>query len=73
MRGIWFERGRIEVRRKLQLPEPPAGEALVRVLRAGICNTDMELVKGYCPYRGAIGMNLSAWSKKARPVWWASG
>ena len=46
MLGIWFESGRIEVRRKLQLPERPAGEALVWVLRAGICNTDMELVKG---------------------------
>ena len=50
MLGIWLESGRIEVRRKLQLPECPGGEALVRVLQAGICNTDLELVKGYYPY-----------------------
>ena len=55
MLGIWLESGRIEVRRKLQLPERPAGEALVRVLWAGICNTDLELVKGYYPYRGVLG------------------
>lgn len=55
MLGIWLESGRIEVRRNLPLPERPAGEALVRVLRAGICNTDLELVKGYYPYRGVLG------------------
>jgi threonine dehydrogenase-like Zn-dependent dehydrogenase len=27
----------------------------VRVLRAGICNTDLELIKGYYPYTGIIG------------------
>ena len=58
MLGIWFESGRIEVRRKLQLPERPAGEALVWVLRPGICNTDLESVEGYYPHLGAIGMNL---------------
>jgi len=54
MRGIWLESGRIEVRR-LPRPERSAGEALVRVLRAGICNTDLELVKGYYPHRGVLG------------------
>lgn len=54
MRGIWLESGRIEVRR-LPRPERSASEALVRVLRAGICNTDLELVKGYYPYRGVLG------------------
>lgn len=29
------------------IPTPHVGEALVRVLRAGICNTDLELLKGY--------------------------
>lgn len=36
------------------MPEDP-GEALVRVLLAGICNTDLELVRGYYPYRGVPG------------------
>lgn len=31
------------------------GEALVQVLCAGICNTDLEIVKGYAGFRGTPG------------------
>ena len=31
----------------VQIPEPHAGEALLRVLQVGICNTDIELARGY--------------------------
>ncbi|MBL8190219.1 MAG: alcohol dehydrogenase catalytic domain-containing protein, partial [Acidobacteria bacterium] len=44
---------------KLQLAEIPAplreGEALVRVTLAGICNTDLELVRGYAGFQGTLG------------------
>jgi alcohol dehydrogenase len=38
-------------------PEPvlPSGEALVRVRVAGICNTDVELVRGYMGFQGVLG------------------
>ena len=36
-------------------PAPAPGEAIVRVTRAGICNTDLELVKGYMTFRGVPG------------------
>src|SRR5512136_2095519 len=36
-------------------PTPPAGEALVRMRLAGICNTDLELVRGYMSFRGVPG------------------
>jgi len=36
-------------------PEPAAGEALIRVSVAGICNTDLELVRGYMQFRGIPG------------------
>ena len=36
-------------------PEPPPGEALIRVSLAGICNTDLELAKGYMQFRGVPG------------------
>lgn len=35
------------VRSDVPMPVPGEGEALVRVLRAGICNTDVELMRGY--------------------------
>ena len=39
-------------------PVPAAGEVLVRVRRAGICATDLELAKGYMGFRGVLGHEL---------------
>jgi alcohol dehydrogenase len=36
-------------------PIPPMGEALIRVRLAGICNTDLELLRGYMGFRGVLG------------------
>ena len=36
-------------------PRPEPGEALIRVLVAGICNTDLELTRGYMNFRGIPG------------------
>ena len=36
-------------------PIAKQGEALVRVLMAGICNTDFEITKGYMGYNGVLG------------------
>lgn len=60
MRGIWLENGALRVREDLEIPEPPPGEALLRVLRAGVCNTDLELVRGYYPYTGVLGHEFVA-------------
>jgi len=55
MRGLWLEDRKLRLRDDLPLPEPPEGELRVRVLQAGICNTDLELLKGYYPYTGVPG------------------
>ncbi len=54
MRALWLEEGELSLR-DLPRPEPGIDEALVRVVRAGVCNTDLELVKGYYPFRGVLG------------------
>jgi threonine dehydrogenase-like Zn-dependent dehydrogenase len=36
-------------------PDPAAGDVLVRVLRAGICETDLQLIRGYHGFRGVLG------------------
>ncbi len=55
MRALWLEDRRLRVRDDVPLPESPPGEALVRVLCAGICNTDIELTRGYYPFSGIPG------------------
>ncbi len=55
MKGLWLENNQLQLRTDIPIPQPPPGEALVRVLRAGICNTDLELLRGYYPYTGIIG------------------
>src|SRR5512135_3203909 len=55
MRALWLEGQSLRLRDDLPLPSPPASEALVRVRLAGVCNTDLELVRGYYPYAGVPG------------------
>ncbi len=55
MKGIWLEDKQLELKTDLPIPTPPSGESLVRVVRAGICNTDLELLRGYYPYTGILG------------------
>ena len=40
----------------MDVPRPDRnGEALIRVVRSGICNTDLEIVRGYAGFTGTIG------------------
>lgn len=55
MRALWLEEGVARLRTDLPVPRPAAGEALVRVTLAGICNTDLELIRGYYPLTGILG------------------
>jgi len=43
------------LRKDLPIPVPKAGEALIRVLRAGVCNTDLEILEGYMGFTGVLG------------------
>lgn len=54
MVSVYLEAGKIEVR-EVPIPERPAGFALIRLLVAGICNTDLELQRGYYGFSGTPG------------------
>ncbi|MCB9593349.1 MAG: alcohol dehydrogenase catalytic domain-containing protein [Sandaracinaceae bacterium] len=43
---------------EIDVPLPQSGEALVRVRRAGICSTDLEIAKGYMGFTGTLGHEL---------------
>ncbi|MGD2185610.1 MAG: alcohol dehydrogenase catalytic domain-containing protein [Desulfobacterales bacterium] len=55
MRAVWLENQILSYRVDVRPPEPLAGEALVKVRLAGICGTDLELVRGYYPFNGIPG------------------
>ena len=71
MRGLWLEDRVLRLREDIPLPQPPAGEALVRVLVAGVCNTDLELVRGYYTSAGVPGHEFVGRVEAARsaPEW----
>lgn len=45
----------VELHAAYPTPNPAPGEVLVRVLCAGVCETDLQLVKGYMGFRGVLG------------------
>jgi 2-desacetyl-2-hydroxyethyl bacteriochlorophyllide A dehydrogenase len=53
MKALRFENKQLKV---ADVPVPErAGEALVRVSVAGVCNTDLEIVRGYAGFEGTLG------------------
>ena len=54
MLGLYYD-GELSLRDDLPMPEPGPGEALIKVMAAGICNTDKEIVKGYMDFTGIPG------------------
>jgi threonine dehydrogenase-like Zn-dependent dehydrogenase len=71
VRALWLEGRALRLRGDVPLPIPPAGEALVRVSLAGVCNTDLELVRGYYPYTGVLGHEFVGLVERAAgaPEW----
>ncbi|HFQ94060.1 MAG TPA: Zn-dependent alcohol dehydrogenase [Anaerolineae bacterium] len=56
MNGLYLANGELSYRPDLPQPQPDPDEALVRVTLAGICGTDLEMVKGYVPgFQGVLG------------------
>ncbi len=53
MKALWLQDKALSFRPDTPVPRPPEGEALIRVRKAGICNTDVELTRGNCSARAA--------------------
>ncbi|MGA2712586.1 MAG: alcohol dehydrogenase catalytic domain-containing protein [Bryobacteraceae bacterium] len=54
MISVHLESGEASIRRVPQ-PQRPEGFALIRLIQAGICNTDLELQRGYYGFSGIPG------------------
>jgi threonine dehydrogenase-like Zn-dependent dehydrogenase len=59
MLAVHLENGAVTTR-TLPVPHRPEGFALLRLLAAGICNTDLELQRGYYGFTGTPGHEFVA-------------
>ncbi len=55
MRALWLENQNLAFNHDIPMPVPGKDEALVRVSLAGVCSTDLELLRGYYPFTGIPG------------------
>lgn len=60
MRAVVFA-GKLAPCRDYPMPEPASGEALIRVGLAGVCATDLEIIKGYQKFHGVLGHEFVGW------------
>ncbi|MCL7452227.1 MAG: alcohol dehydrogenase catalytic domain-containing protein [Anaerolineae bacterium] len=59
MKAVVYDDG-LRLSSDYPLPQPAAGEVRLRTLLAGICNTDLEVVRGYAGFRGVLGHEFIA-------------
>ena len=70
MRALWLENNKISLP---DIPQPRSpNEALIKIRKAGICSTDLELVKGYYPYTGILGHEFVGEVVEAEDASWIS-
>ncbi len=55
MRALVVSKGSLALEENYPQPEIQDNEALLRVLLAGICSTDLEIVRGYSTHEGVLG------------------
>jgi len=55
VRALWIESGRLRLRDDVEPPAPRDGETRVRVRLAGVCATDLALLRGYLGFHGVPG------------------
>ena len=60
MKGLYLEQGEIGLRDDLSRPSPGDGQVLLKTRLAGICGTDLGLLRGYAGFYGVPGHEFVA-------------
>ena len=55
MRGLFCDGATVKLRREFPRPSPKGDETLLRVRTVGICDTDLQLARGYMGFQGILG------------------
>jgi threonine dehydrogenase-like Zn-dependent dehydrogenase len=55
MRAVVLEKNALSNATDYPSPTPRGDEVFVRILRAGVCETDLQLIRGYMGFKGVLG------------------
>jgi len=55
VRALVYDGERLELKTDYPKPRPRDDEVLIKVCKAGICNTDIEIKRGYMGFTGVLG------------------
>ncbi len=66
MRGVFCDGQGVHLVRDLPDPAETPGEVVLNVLAAGICETDLQLARGYMQFRGVLGHEFVGKDEKGR-------
>jgi threonine dehydrogenase-like Zn-dependent dehydrogenase len=55
MKALYFDDNGLTLRDDSPRPEPGPGDCLIEVTLAGICDTDVQLTRGYMDFAGIPG------------------
>ncbi len=69
MRALYFE-NKLCYRTDYSVPKPKCNEALIRIRMAGICNTDLEIIRGYLNFKGVPGHEFVGIVEKSEEKKW---
>ena len=68
MRALWFDGKKLGLK-EMPVPRPAKNEALIKILYAGICNTDLEIFKGYMKFKGVPGHEFTGVVEQGPKNW----
>jgi threonine dehydrogenase-like Zn-dependent dehydrogenase len=68
MRGVYCDGTGIRFRGDLLEPQAGPGETLLKVRAVGICDTDLQLARGYMGFRGVLGHEFVGQAEDGRRV-----
>ncbi|MDP6625731.1 MAG: alcohol dehydrogenase catalytic domain-containing protein, partial [Nitrospinota bacterium] len=69
MRALYFDK-KLCYRTDYPEPQPKCNEALIRITMAGLCNTDIEIMKGYMDFQGVPGHEFVGTVEKSEEKKW---
>lgn len=69
MKALYLDQ-EVTLRTDYPVPVPKPNEALIRVSAAGICRTDIEVLKGYMGFKGVLGHEFVGTVEKTQNKQW---